>query len=912
MTYKRKILAMSIAALVSNSAFSIPHGFEDLYKETTGKIKFIINDDYIIELNAKYSDESVSLEATEIKSLENNLKETYVNSDGIKKIVNDLSRGVKSSLSCKGKRDICIPDFSDGISYIIIKNQKIVRVLTPPLYLNSHKIQKKYIPITNENKALISKHDLSFDMYDDTDSTYYYRNTSFLGLGPGYISGDFDLSEKSDDEDLELNELAYNFLSESTRVRFGYVSDFIVKDWNSTSLLDTNANKNIFGLTIGSTKELEFKNQQTSQRIFFNSPSSGRLFVYRNDKPILQENVNPGQNYLRLSELPQGIYDIELVVKNGERIVFNEKRTIYNKSKYNLDKGEFDYSITVGNYEKNDVYDNLDYGRNDQVEYEDRAMINGKITYKLNESIIVGAEAAILESDSFYKAGIDYQITNDLNINSVINLFSNGSNYYQINAIYKNLAVQFNDYDDNHDLNEDPKIDNYFYGMGDNQELSISYNQEILSGNAYVSYINQRSEKNNYYSDYDIYNIGYSRFIFTDSNLSINFSKVNSKSNFIRDDSWGISVGLDIPIGNFDSVRYTGDFDDSSQSNRVAYNHHMEWMDNVDGSVEVGIRYDSGDYSDEDLVSDASISLNNNNYYYNSSLYGYADSEGYASLSMNLSTNTVITSNNIFATSHGSDSYLSLNNHSYIDTKKDDVFSSVANIKMNNELSKRIHINERSELVPIDNYKEYQVSIDTDASDFYNQGDDFIKATTAPGTVIDMDLRLYNVDSYISIFNDLSGSPVSNIKCIGDGCYGVQEIQDGVYKIRIAKGQPFKLVTNNERCFIPSSGSIESNNLGKNFCMPTTENVDGIQMAKINNKYYYYVGLYNDKDIFINTANTLSSDLNKNFVFRNAGNKTMVFFSSDKKLSKFDKENINTLQSYALDDTKAKSDYVKL
>ncbi|EJN6959334.1 CS1-pili formation C-terminal domain-containing protein [Photobacterium damselae] len=912
MTYKRKILAISIAALVSNSAFAIPHGFEDLYKENTGKIKFIINDDYIIELNAKYSDESVSLEPEEVKSLEDNLKETYISSDGIKKITNDLSQGVKSSLSCKGKRDICVPDFSEGISYIIIKNQKIVRVLTPPTYLNSQKNQKKYIPITNENKALISEHDLSIDMYDDSDSTYYYRNTSFLGLGPGYISGDFDLSEKTDDDDLELNELAYNFLSESTRVRFGYLSDFVNQDWNSTSLLDTNASKNFFGLTIGSTKQLEFENKETAQRIFFNSPSSGRLFVYRNNKPILQKNVNSGQNYLRLSELPQGIYDIELVVKNGERTVFKENRTIYNKSKYNLNKGEVDYSVSVGNYEKKDVYDNLNYGNNDRVEYEDRAMINGKIAYKLNESIIVGAEAAILESDSFYKAGIDYQITNDLNVNSVLNLFSNGSDYYQINAMYKNLGVQFNKYNDNHDLNEAPKIDNYFYGIGDNQELSISYNQEVLSGNAYISYINQKSEKNNYYSDYDIYNIGYSMYLFEDSNLSINYSKIDSKANYGRNDSWIISIGLDIPIGNFDSVRYSGDFDDSSQSNRIAYNHRIELMDNVDGSIEAGIRYDSGDYASDEFISDASLSLNTNNNQYNGSLYGYADSKGYASLSMNLNTSTVVTTDNFYSTSHSSESYLSLNNHSYIDTNNNEAFSSVANIKMNNELSKRVHINERSELVPIDNYKEYQVSIDTDASDFYNQGDDFIKTTTAPGTVIDMDLRLYNVDSYISIFNDLSGSPVSNIKCIGDGCYGVQEIQDGVYKIRVAKGQPFKLITNNERCFIPSSDSIESNNLGENFCMPTTENIDGIQMAKIKNKYYYYVGLYNDRDVFISTAKTLSSDFNEKFVFRDAGNKTMVFLRSDNKLSKLGKENINVLQSYALDDTKAKFDYVKL
>ncbi|MGR5264312.1 CS1-pili formation C-terminal domain-containing protein [Photobacterium damselae] len=912
MIYKKKILAMSVALILSNNAYSIPHGFEDLYEEQNGKIKLIINDDYIIELNANYSSESVTIDNSEIKLLETNLEDTYLNDKAKKKIISDLTTGVQSSLECKGKRDVCIPEDNNNISYIIIKNQKIVRILTPSSYLDSKRKKKKYISITNENKALISEHDLSFDMYDDSSSNYYYRNTSFLGLGPGYISGDFDLSEKTNDDDLELNELAYNFLSESTRVRFGYTSDFVEQDWNATGLLDTNASKNIFGLTIGSTKQLEFQNKKTSQRIFFNSPSNGRLSVYRNEKPILEKNIVAGQNYLRMNELPQGIYDITIEVKNGGKIVFKENRTVFNKSKYNLNKGDLDYTVTVGNYEKKDIYNNLDYGNDDDIEYEDRAMINGKIAYKINDSIIIGSEIGILESDSFYKAALDYQITNDLDISSVVNLFSNNSKYYQIDAIYKSFSIQFSNYDDHHPISEEPKIDNYFYGIGDNKQLSVSYSKNILLGDAYISYINQENNKGSYYNKLDIYNIGYSLPIFHDSYLSINYSNIDSKSNYDNNDDWSVDLSLEIPIGNFDSVRYTGNFDDNGESNRIAYNHYVELNNNISGNIEAGVKYDHHEYDSENVVSDASLSLNQNSSYTNSSLYGYADSNGYASLSMNLNTNTIITTDNLYVTSNNSDSYLALENDSYKDPNMDDSFSSVANIKKNNELSKRVHIDNNIEIIPVDNYKEYQVSIDTDASDFYNQGEDFVKSTTAPGTVIGMDLRLYNVDSYISIFNDLSGSPVSNIKCIGEGCYGIQEIHNGVYKIRVAKGQPFKLVTNNERCFIPTSESITSNNLGENFCMPTTEDQNGVQMAKINKKYYYYVGMYSDKDIFINTARTIYHNIEEQFVFRNAGNNTLVFLSSDTKVSKQDKENINILQNYALDDTKVKSDYVKL
>ncbi|NVO60802.1 CS1-pili formation C-terminal domain-containing protein [Photobacterium damselae] len=912
MIYKKKILAMSVALILSNNAYSIPHGFEDLYELKNGKIKFIVNDEYIIELNAKYSSESVEIDKSELNKLESNLEETFLNNKAKKKIISDLTHGVKSSSQCKGKRDVCIPEDNNNISYIVINNQKIVRVLTPSSYLDSNNKKKKYISITNKNKALISEHDLSFDMYDDTKSNYYYRNSSYLGLGPGYVSSDFDLSEKSNDNDFELNELAYNFLSESTRVRFGYSSDFVEQNWNGTGLLDTNASENIFGLTIGSTKQLEFENKQTSQRIFFSSPANGRLTVYRNDKPVLEKNIGAGQNYLSLNELPQGIYDVDLVVKSGDKVVFKEKRTIFNKSKYNLNKGDLDYTVTIGNYEKKNIYKNLDYGNENEIEYDDRAMINGKVAYKISDSIIIGSEVGILESDSFYKAALDYQITNDLNMSSVVNLFSNNSKYYQIDALYKNLSIQFSSYTDNHPLTEQPKIDNYFYGIGDNEQLSVSYSQSILTGDAYISYINQKNNKSNYKNQINLYNIGYTLPIFHDSYLSINYSYMDSEYNYDTDDDWSVDVSLEIPIGNFDSVRYTGNFDDNGESNRVAYNHYIDLTDSISGNIETGIKYNNREYESGNIVSDASLSLSQNSSIINSSLYGYADSNGYASLSMNLNTNTIVTMDDLYLSSSNSDAYLALTNASYKKPNSTDSFSSVANIKRNNELSQRVHIDNDIELIPVDNYKEYQVSIDTDASDFYNQGDDFVKSTTAPGTVINMDLRLYNVDSYISIFNDLSGSPVSNIKCIGDGCYGVQEIQDGVYKIRVARGQPFKLVTNNDRCFIPSSDAVVSNNLGENFCMPATEDENGIQVAKIKNRYYYYVGMYGDKDMFINTARAIYNDVDKQFVFRNAGNHTMVFLSSDGRVSEQEKENINILQNYALDDTKVKSDYVKL
>ncbi|HIF9110962.1 TPA: CS1-pili formation C-terminal domain-containing protein [Photobacterium damselae] len=911
MRNNKKILTMSIAVLFSSNVYSIPNGFEDLYEEHVDKIKFAINDTDVIELKSRYSSENVTIDKSEIEHLKKGLENSYLNDIAKKRIILDLTNGVQSSTNCKGKRDVCVPEDDKNISYIVVQDEKLVRVLTPISYLDKNKRKKRYISITNKNKALISHHDLSFDMYDTGDSNYYYRNTSFLGLGPGFISGDFDLSKKTND-DFELNELAYNFLSGSTRVRFGYASDYIKQNWNATELLESNENKNVFGLTIGSTRQLEFKNKDTTQRIFFNSPANGRLTIYRNDKPILEKNISAGQNYLKLSELPQGIYNIDIKVKNGDKVVFNEKRTIFNKSKYNLNKGDLDYSVTVGNYENKEVYKNLDYGFSDDLEYKDHAMMDGKIAYKIDDGIIIGSEIGILESDSFYKFALDYQITNDLNINSAVNLFSNNSTYYQFGGEYKNLDIQISNYNDQHSISEAPKIDNYFYGIGDNKQLSVSYSRNIFSGNAYISYINQKNSKGNYFNKINLYNIGYSTPIFHDSSLAINYSSVENESNFDTNNDWSVDVSLDIPIGGYDSMRYSGNFDRKGNSNRIAYDHHIDLNDDIDGNIEAGVKYDNYDFTSDNEIADTSLSLKQRSSYMNSSLYAYADSDGYSSLSFNLDANTILNNDSVFITSDKSDSYLAISNSSNSISKNNKSFSSVVNVKKNNELSKHIQIDKDFKIIPIRNYKEYQISIDTDASDFYNEGDSFINSTTAPGTVINMNLNLQHTESYISIFNDLSGSPISNVKCVGDGCFDVQEIQDGVYKIRVTKGKQFKLIANNERCFIPSSDSIISNNLGTNFCMPSTEDQSGLQMAKINSKYYYYIGLYNNKNIFINTARNIYQNIDSQFVFRTVGDNTMVFLSLDNKASQQDKENINTLQSYALDDTKIKSDYAKL
>ena len=212
-------------------------------------------------------------------------------------------------------------------------------------------------------------------------------------------------------------------------------------------------------------------------------------------------------------------------------------------------------------------------------------------------------------------------------------------------------------------------------------------------------------------------------------------------------------------------------------------------------------------------------------------------------------------------------------------------------------------VDENELVFPLDNYKEYLVRLDESASDYHNLGESESKASSYRGTIINLDIDMREVKSYISIFNDIEGNPISSMTCKGRGCVGVEELAEGVFKFRISAGLPFQLQANAQRCLIPSPETFSSQNLGKNFCMPTFEEEGNLRIARgEGGEYYYYVGEFNDESLIENYEESIEGQ-SLTFIKQQVGERIFLFVESVELLAMNQQESIESLSQYALEET---------
>ncbi|MFA0058161.1 CS1-pili formation C-terminal domain-containing protein, partial [Vibrio echinoideorum] len=108
----------------------------------------------------------------------------------------------------------------------------------------------------------------------------------------------------------------------------------------------------------------------------------------------------------------------------------------------------------------------------------------------------------------------------------------------------------------------------------------------------------------------------------------------------------------------------------------------------------------------------------------------------------------------------------------------------VVNSELNGKQGNAYVSEDALNVYPLKEYKEYEFELDTEASDFYNNGESYISATSYPGTTIRLDTSLSELKSFISTFSDINGSPIDGVECIGDGCVSTDRLVEGVYQFK--------------------------------------------------------------------------------------------------------------------------------
>ena len=895
-------LIVVVLLLIIGKSFAeeVPEGFEDVLEKKNVIVKLIVNDDRYILVAGEISNNTFRvLEGNEDLSVF--LNKQYVKTEIANEIINSLDIGVESSLYCQGRRDTCSIDLKavDDIQYIVMKEELKVRMIIPIKYLAKIMPEERYVNKNfGQSDAVIMNHQFRATSDDRDNLGVTYDNNFYAGFSGGYFSGDFVYDSDGYDE-FYSDEFTYNYVVDEHKYRFGYHSGYANGAWNSTEFLNTSESAKVISFDIGTSSELEYKNKDIAERLYFSLPSSGRMEVIRDDgRILLTKNVSSGQNYISYSELPYGTYEVAISVKSGSEEIFNKSFSIYNNTeKFSMKPGDIDYLLSLGTF-----IDDGSYSSQDKNKINGGEFVNGKISTLLNEQSLVGLESVTTTEDYLIKFGGTYE-SSELKASLVYGMFESNATIFQSElSLY---GVRFNT--ELYDSGDDSSLSEYFYGDNDYSRWSVNYNAMLWNGRLYTSYSASNSDFNLEDKGHQVNSqnlmVGYSFNSYFNSTIDTNINYMTSKSSgFDTDDETTLSVSINIPIGLRSYVGSTLNMSNSARDGnlRSVAGNSYEINDDFNISTEVGVNYET-DETDYDLSGSSQYANEN----IDSSSYGYINSNGEFNLSGDLSLSTIYSKNEIYTTRKNSESYLIIHNdgRGAAEIKDNGVdFMSIAKITNNNKTDTRIFINNDLVVQPLNNYREYEVVLDEDSSDYHNLGASSATGTSLPGTIVDLGLNLRKVHSYISVFSDVEGRPIDSVSCKGDGCLSVHELADGVFKFRVSEGVPFELFSNNERCIIPDPSKFEEYNLGYNFCMPKFESLDGLQVVKTSNgRYLYYIGEFFDDSVIEQYENKINKDL-ITFVRKKIGDRVFLFASSKVEIANNMKSNIEELSTYALEE----------
>ncbi|MEZ8882446.1 MULTISPECIES: CS1-pili formation C-terminal domain-containing protein [Vibrio] len=901
----------------SKSVANIPDGFEDMFEEKLIRMPLILSAD-----NNKlfYSEAFISGDEVRIPTSQKQLvAQALANELGIEKDVSDamattLVNGVESSLDCKGYRSECglLPDLYDFV-YVPDSQSLIIHVNSQFLTEIIEESEIKFVKEEIDQNAIIMSHglNLSGSYSDNTDytSSYSYQHENYAGFGKyGYLHNDLNFSDVNG---FSSDDSSYNYVGGNTRFSVGY--KYQERPWNSTQFLENGSKTSGYMLSIGSTRELVKKSSSNSRRVYLNISRAGRLEI--NDdrgRVLLSRNVDAGQEYFDYNELPFGTYTATIRIFDGSEEFYTEDRLIVNTSSSSIKTGELDYHITAG-YLSRDL---TNTGLEDDFDqksinfaydnYESPMFTNGKLSYQVTDFFALGAGSFITGEDNYNYVGGHLSLGEVSRISAVTGLFDDGSSFYNFDVGIYNLSVSYTKFDSENDNSiGDISLSQLLFSNSNYTSLSVNYNKYLTRNiSSYISGILTKNQYKDFSNGYNNESESWS----ARSGVQISSLPLDSKVNLelsaseSSDINYGVMASIIIPIGQENTYTHStqAQIDDSGDvalSHRDTVSSSLINRNNLNVSSSAGLYYQ--DSTEDQSSADLSLSANYKNKYIDSNSYTYINSSSNTSVSAYIGTSNIVTSQGIEFTSEKSSSYFISNNDTG-ELSSDGKFLAVVNSEQNGKQSNAYVSGDALTVYPLKEFYEYEFKLDTEASDFYNNGESYTSATSYPGTVIRLDTSLSELKSFISTFSDINGNPIDGVECIGGGCVSTDKLVEGVYQFKVKDKQPYKIISKENQCVIPELSSVNNLNLGNNFCMPSfEENSEGYQIALVDGVYYYYLGQYKDSNIVLNYQNKLNNS-GVEIINKKLGGYLYIFAKSPEQLTTANKLYVDELINYAV------------
>ncbi|MHA7231897.1 hypothetical protein ACVT98_25300 [Vibrio campbellii] len=359
---------------------------------------------------------------------------------------------------------------------------------------------------------------------------------------------------------------------------------------------------------------------------------------------------------------------------------------------------------------------------------EGTTYVKGKISTQINDEFKFGLETQTTNDDYLVKIGGEYMDEN-IRSSALFGLFNDNSSIVQADISFMNVRLNAEVYNSE----KDNSLSSYFYGFDDYARWSINYGANFLGGNFYTSYTNNASisinnkemsgfEYNERKKELSNFMLGYSFSSYFNSTVDLNATYTESLvSNDYHLDETMFNVSINLPIGV--NAYSTTTFQDTTEKQgdyiRSALGNNYIINDDLSMATEVGATY-----QDKSIDYDLSGSAQFDNGSIKSSTYGYINRNDFSVVG-DLSLSTITSKGDNYVTSEKSDSYIVIHNdQSGAEEVENDGrdFVSTAKVRNNDEEDSRVFLDKDLVVVPLNNYREYDVFIEEDGSDYHNIG----------------------------------------------------------------------------------------------------------------------------------------------------------------------------------------------
>lgn len=713
----------------------------------------VIGESKTLKINAQVSLNGVIIKPS--KQLTRYFEEIGISKSKVKLIEQSLEAGITSA-PCEGNRSSCVVASPD-LSFVNDYYNNTLRIFIPLDFYSKVTKTKEYLK-PNSRNLLASRWNVNLSKYDDL--SYFVNNTSRLGFGTGFFNTQFYASEYS----YSFSDAYYRWYNTTTAQMLG-VSGY-TGDLNTAASLSSLSSNTFIGYAVGNSRDLEI-NKRSDQFAYFLAPSDGLLVVKRDNKIILQRNVQAGRGQISYNELPSGVYNITIEV-------LKDKKSIYSIQQLVMNSPEDGYLSNSWFFRAGYLAEQAILNENNSY----KAMIEFGVNSPLFDQMNFFANGIFTPDTSAGRVGIGYQ-GNDWRTQ----LSFNGNletNYYEFEVSSGNFNLTAKKYYSS--LDKDAE-NIFLYKRLDTKngwDANAGYNVTLFDKYMFSSnfYYNESVTPDYSYRNYGL-------------NNSLSYSFANGISLTLQqqlsadENQWGLSVS--VPLGT--SYYFSGSFMGDSAYSTLSYNKSI----NDQLSTSASVNYNKSG-SSQSTTQNVSLNYNNDHF----STYGQLSyNDGKLNYSADLSTNFMATAQDYTFTNNSySDSLLIINSSEQLAKNKANNII-ITDVETDSRHSKQI----KDQLfVPLSGFTRQQIGLRLVENNYYVKNFDEVNGShhdLIPGKA-----KVINVNARdASQLFVIAPAKADDLVCEGSGCVKSSSLSSTIRKFIVKPYIPFEIKLDDKVCY---------------------------------------------------------------------------------------------------------------